>query len=75
MAAIYGVELIPNSSIDPYLTFLVGVLAGIDRRGLEPEYETVPARQATPAYGQTTPRLKAPPAAGAASWRCARRRP
>jgi len=51
MAAIYGVELIPNSSIDPYLTFLVGVLAGIDRRGLEPEYETVPARQATPAYG------------------------
>ena len=37
MAAIYGVELIPNSSIDPYLTFLVGVFAGIDRRGLEPD--------------------------------------
>lgn len=37
IAAIYGVELIPNSSIDPYLTFLVGVLAGLDARGLEPE--------------------------------------
>jgi hypothetical protein len=46
MAAIYGVELIPNSSIDPYLTFLVGVLAGIDRRGLEPD--EVPAAQYVP---------------------------
>lgn len=35
MAVIYVMDLIPNSSIDPYLTFLVGVLAGTER-GLEP---------------------------------------
>jgi hypothetical protein len=40
MAAIYAVDFIPNSSVDPYLTFLVGVLAGIDTRGgLEPDYD------------------------------------
>jgi hypothetical protein len=35
MAICYVADLIPNSSIDPYLTFLVGVLAGLGR-GLEP---------------------------------------
>jgi hypothetical protein len=35
MAVCYVADLIPNSSIDPYLTFLVGVLAGLGR-GLEP---------------------------------------
>jgi hypothetical protein len=52
IAAIYGFELIPNSSSDPYLTFLVGVLAGIDRRGLEPDYAVVPAVAPTPVYGR-----------------------
>ena len=31
MAVVYTLDLIPNSSIDPYLTFLVGVLAGTQR--------------------------------------------
>jgi hypothetical protein len=35
MALAYVADLIPNSSIDPYLTFLVGVLAGLSS-GLEP---------------------------------------
>jgi hypothetical protein len=35
MTVLYALDLIPNSSIDPYLTFLVGVLAGTER-GLEP---------------------------------------
>jgi hypothetical protein len=35
MTLAYVADLIPNSSIDPYLTFLVGVLAGLGG-GLEP---------------------------------------
>ncbi len=35
VAVVYAMDLIPNSSIDPYLTFLVGALAGTER-GLEP---------------------------------------
>jgi hypothetical protein len=35
MTVAYVMDLIPNSSIDPYLTFLVGALAGTER-GLEP---------------------------------------
>jgi hypothetical protein len=35
MTVAYAIDLIPNSSIDPYLTFLVGVLAGTER-GLDP---------------------------------------
>jgi hypothetical protein len=35
MSIAYVADLIPNSSIDPYLTFLVGVVAGLGR-GLEP---------------------------------------
>lgn len=44
VAVVYALDLIPNSSIDPYLTFLVGVLAGTER-GLEPaqsRFEMVP---------------------------------
>jgi hypothetical protein len=46
MAVVYAIDLIPNSSIDPYLTFLVGVLAGTEH-GLAPApsvpLEAVPA--------------------------------
>jgi hypothetical protein len=37
VGAIYIVDLIPNSSVDPYLTFLVAVLSGVVRRGLAPD--------------------------------------
>jgi hypothetical protein len=60
IAAIYGVELIPNSSIDPYLTFLVGVLAGVARRGLEPD----PAAVFYPSEPEEAPARAAPVAAG-----------
>lgn len=40
MAVVYTLDLIPNSSIDPYLTFLVGVLAGTER-GLDPAPQPV----------------------------------
>jgi hypothetical protein len=42
IGALYLVELIPNSSVDPYTTFLVAALAGIGKRGLEPDEATVP---------------------------------
>jgi hypothetical protein len=45
IGALYIVELIPNSSVDPYITFLTGVLAGIVTRGLEPDEEVVPATE------------------------------
>jgi hypothetical protein len=35
IAVVYVIDLIPNSSIDPYLTFLVGALAGTEK-GLAP---------------------------------------
>ncbi len=37
MGAVYMVELIPNSSIDPYVTFMVAALSRIVTRGLEGE--------------------------------------
>ncbi|HVU52787.1 MAG TPA: hypothetical protein VHL80_19030 [Polyangia bacterium] len=43
IGAIYIVELIPNSSIDPYITFLTAVLAGVVGRGLQPDEDAVPA--------------------------------
>jgi hypothetical protein len=47
VGAIYIVELIPNSSIDPYLTFMTAVLAGVARRGLIPDDpHSMPVRQA-----------------------------
>jgi len=42
MAVVYVLDLIPNSSIDPYLTFLVGVLAGTEH-GFEPAPTSAPA--------------------------------
>jgi hypothetical protein len=35
MAVLYALDLIPNSSVDPYLTYLVGALVGTER-GLTP---------------------------------------
>jgi hypothetical protein len=37
IAVVYVIDLIPNSSIDPYLTFLVGVLAGTEKGLVQPE--------------------------------------
>ncbi|MEO8214806.1 MAG: hypothetical protein ABI560_16515 [Myxococcales bacterium] len=48
MTVVYALDLIPNSSIDPYLTFLVGVLAGMER-GLDPDPAPVGNRYASPA--------------------------
>jgi hypothetical protein len=41
IVALLMVELIPNSSIEPYLTFLVGTLAGVTRRGLDPDPDSL----------------------------------
>ncbi|MBC8133258.1 MAG: hypothetical protein H7X95_09790 [Deltaproteobacteria bacterium] len=49
MAVAYTLDLIPNSSIDPYLTFLVGVLAGTER-GLD-HTPSQPSDFARGAYG------------------------
>jgi hypothetical protein len=52
MTVVYVADMIPNSSIDPYLTFLVGVLTGLER-GLEPlpdKAAAVVQAQAPPAY-------------------------
>jgi len=38
IGAIYMADLIPNSSVDPYITFLTAVLGGIGSRGLEDPY-------------------------------------
>lgn len=42
MVAVYVMDLIPNSSIDPYLTFLVGALVAAERR-LDPPPEVLAA--------------------------------
>jgi hypothetical protein len=46
IAVIYAADLIPNSSIDSYLTFLVGALAGTEGR-LESTGDTGPMPEAT----------------------------
>ena len=43
MGAVYMVELIPNSSIDPYVTFMTAVLYRIGAKGLEPDPSTMMA--------------------------------
>jgi hypothetical protein len=40
IGAIYMADLIPNSSIDPYITFMTAVLGRIVTRGLEPDPST-----------------------------------
>ena len=52
IVAIYMADLIPNAGVDPYLTFLVAVLAGIGTRGLQSDqaaqWMPIPGRDLVP---------------------------
>jgi hypothetical protein len=51
MGAIYLVDQIPNSTVDPYATFLVAVLSRIVRKGLEDDLPHAPGDDGAAVYG------------------------